>query len=303
MDNSPLKTTISFCSSPRDQHYYPDQPFPADEISAFLHQFLLLHPQSSFYPPPFTPQAQSFSTPVNAGSSVLDPARDRQFPNNLIHFGGNIGDFSNGVGGNEPPDGREAEREEAPADELLPPPKPPSKRTRAAEVHNLSEKVGRPFLLLLLIPSLFCVVSNGETDFVIDDGMVEQRRRGRINEKMKALQKLIPNSNKTDKASMLDEAIEYLKQLQLQVQVLSMRTGAAGLHQMSHNNIAESFLQQQARQPLPASRLVKVKAEEAVSPMDEQKSPAAANGAVIKLGRQSSAASNVTHSMIRSSYY
>ncbi|XP_062016243.1 uncharacterized protein LOC133732674 isoform X2 [Rosa rugosa] len=28
----------------------------------------------------------------------------------------------------------------------------------------------------------------------------------------------IPNSNKTDKASMLDEAIEYLKQLQLQVQ-------------------------------------------------------------------------------------
>nr|WKE35121.1 basic helix-loop-helix family protein [Rosa persica] len=29
----------------------------------------------------------------------------------------------------------------------------------------------------------------------------------------------IPNSNKTDKASMMDEAIDYLKQLQLQVQV------------------------------------------------------------------------------------
>lgn len=42
---------------------------------------------------------------------------------------------------------------------------------------------------------------------------------------MKALQSLIPNSNKTDKASMLDEAIEYLKQLQLQVQMLSMRNG------------------------------------------------------------------------------
>ncbi|OEL31562.1 Transcription factor SPATULA [Dichanthelium oligosanthes] len=66
-----------------------------------------------------------------------------------------------------------------------------SKRSRAAEVHNLSEK----------------------------------RRRSRINEKMKALQSLIPNSNKTDKASMLDEAIEYLKQLQLQVQMLSMRNG------------------------------------------------------------------------------
>ena len=65
-----------------------------------------------------------------------------------------------------------------------------SKRSRAAEVHNLSEK----------------------------------RRRSRINEKMKALQNLIPNSNKTDKASMLDEAIEYLKQLQLQVQIYENRT-------------------------------------------------------------------------------
>lgn len=70
-------------------------------------------------------------------------------------------------------------------------PRSSSKRSRAAEVHNLSEK----------------------------------RRRSRINEKMKALQNLIPNSNKTDKASMLDEAIEYLKQLQLQVQMLSMRNG------------------------------------------------------------------------------
>lgn len=71
-----------------------------------------------------------------------------------------------------------------------------SKRSRSAEVHNLSEK----------------------------------RRRSRINEKLKALQNLIPNSNKTDKASMLDEAIEYLKQLQLQVQMLTMRNGFS-LHQ------------------------------------------------------------------------
>ncbi|KAJ7944436.1 Transcription factor SPATULA [Quillaja saponaria] len=48
---------------------------------------------------------------------------------------------------------------------------------------------------------------------------------------MKALQSLIPNSNKTDKASMLDEAIEYLKQLQLQVQMLSMKNGLS-LHPM-----------------------------------------------------------------------
>ncbi|XP_050220608.1 transcription factor PIF7 isoform X2 [Mercurialis annua] len=51
----------------------------------------------------------------------------------------------------------------------------------------------------------------------------ERRRRDRINEKMKALQKLVPNASKTDKASMLDEVIEYLKQLQAQVQVMSVR--------------------------------------------------------------------------------
>ncbi|KAL6608171.1 hypothetical protein ACP70R_041234 [Stipagrostis hirtigluma subsp. patula] len=66
-----------------------------------------------------------------------------------------------------------------------------TKRTRTAEVHNLSER----------------------------------RRRDRINEKMRALQELIPNCNKVDKASMLEEAIEYLKTLQLQVQMMSMGTG------------------------------------------------------------------------------
>ncbi|URD75937.1 hypothetical protein MUK42_08970 [Musa troglodytarum] len=63
-----------------------------------------------------------------------------------------------------------------------------TKRSRAAEVHNLSER----------------------------------RRRNRINEKMRALQELIPNCNKVDKASMLEEAIEYLKTLQLQVQVSAL---------------------------------------------------------------------------------
>ncbi|KAG6533584.1 hypothetical protein ZIOFF_007459 [Zingiber officinale] len=69
------------------------------------------------------------------------------------------------------------------------------RRSRAAEVHNLSER----------------------------------RRRDRINEKMKALQELIPHCNKTDKASMLDEAIEYLKSLQLQVQMMWMGSGMASM--------------------------------------------------------------------------
>ncbi|XWS46368.1 hypothetical protein CRYUN_Cryun14cG0059500 [Craigia yunnanensis] len=66
-----------------------------------------------------------------------------------------------------------------------------AKRKRKAEVHNLSER----------------------------------RRRDKINKKMRALQELIPNCNKVDKASMLHEAIEYLKTLQLQVQMMSMETG------------------------------------------------------------------------------
>ncbi|KAJ0963258.1 hypothetical protein J5N97_028380 [Dioscorea zingiberensis] len=68
-----------------------------------------------------------------------------------------------------------------------------ARRSRAAEVHNLSER----------------------------------RRRDRINEKMRALQELIPHCNKSDKASMLDEAIEYLKALQQQVQIMWMGSGMA----------------------------------------------------------------------------
>ncbi|KAJ6816807.1 transcription factor PIF3-like [Iris pallida] len=66
-----------------------------------------------------------------------------------------------------------------------------TKRNRVAEVHNLSER----------------------------------RRRDRINEKMRALQELIPNCNKTDKASMLDDAIEYLNALQMQLQIMSAGGG------------------------------------------------------------------------------
>ncbi|CAA2972773.1 transcription factor UNE10-like [Olea europaea subsp. europaea] len=49
----------------------------------------------------------------------------------------------------------------------------------------------------------------------------ERKRRDKINQRMKTLQKLVPNSSKADKASMLDEVIEYLKQLQAQVQMMS----------------------------------------------------------------------------------
>ncbi|XP_048134258.1 bHLH transcription factor RHL1-like isoform X2 [Rhodamnia argentea] len=58
--------------------------------------------------------------------------------------------------------------------------------------------------------------------------IAERLRRERIAERMKALQELVPDANKTDKASMLDEIIDYVKFLQLQVKVLSVsRLGGA----------------------------------------------------------------------------
>ncbi|WVZ61843.1 hypothetical protein U9M48_011655 [Paspalum notatum var. saurae] len=124
--------------------------------------------------------------------------------------------------------------------------RPASKRrTRAAEVHNMSER----------------------------------RRRDRINEKMRALQELVPHCNKTDKASILDEAIEYLKSLQMQVQVMWMTTGMApmmlpGAHHlmppitMGLNSVglppAAQFLSQMQRvppfmnNPLPPNQMPQV---------------------------------------------
>ncbi|KAF3780998.1 Transcription factor [Nymphaea thermarum] len=59
--------------------------------------------------------------------------------------------------------------------------------------------------------------------------IAERLRRERIAERMKALQELVPNANKTDKASMLDEIIDYVKFLQLQVLSMSRLGGAAAV--------------------------------------------------------------------------
>jgi len=59
--------------------------------------------------------------------------------------------------------------------------------------------------------------------------IAERLRRERIAERMRALQDLVPSCNKTDKATMLDEILDYVKFLRLQVKVLSMsRLGGAG---------------------------------------------------------------------------
>lgn len=44
-----------------------------------------------------------------------------------------------------------------------------------------------------------------------------KRRRERINEKLRTLQQLIPNGTKVDMSTMLEEAVQYVKFLQLQI--------------------------------------------------------------------------------------
>ncbi|KAI3452008.1 hypothetical protein Pfo_008673 [Paulownia fortunei] len=184
----------------------PQEP---DEISLFLQQILLRSSSSSSS---FMRQ-QSFATPSDhllaenqepamvtcpGQISVPEPSSGLNSSSGCSFMAAVANVSSSSVGNlDDEPDEYDYDSEEAVeafVEETAPKPTPPrssSKRSRAAEVHNMSEK----------------------------------RRRSRINEKMKALQNLIPNSNKTDKASMLDEAIEYLKQLQLQVQMLTMRNG------------------------------------------------------------------------------
>ncbi|KAK4803343.1 hypothetical protein SAY86_001546 [Trapa natans] len=81
-----------------------------------------------------------------------------------------------------------------------------TRKSQAAEVHNLSER----------------------------------RRRDRINEKIRTLQELIPNSSKVDKASVLEGAVEYAKKLKHQIQMLRMGSYMvpmmlpAGMQYMEH---------------------------------------------------------------------
>jgi len=59
--------------------------------------------------------------------------------------------------------------------------------------------------------------------------IAERLRRERIAERIRSLQELVPTVNKTDRAAMIDEIVDYVKFLRLQVKVLSMsRLGGAG---------------------------------------------------------------------------
>jgi hypothetical protein len=48
-----------------------------------------------------------------------------------------------------------------------------------------------------------------------------RKRRERINERLRILQNLVPNGTKVDISTMLEEAVQYVKFLQLQIKLLS----------------------------------------------------------------------------------
>ncbi|KAJ6730145.1 TRANSCRIPTION FACTOR BHLH83-RELATED [Salix viminalis] len=48
-----------------------------------------------------------------------------------------------------------------------------------------------------------------------------RKRRERINERLKILQNLVPNGTKVDISTMLEDAVHYVKFLQLQIKLLS----------------------------------------------------------------------------------
>ncbi|XP_076902542.1 transcription factor bHLH84-like [Bidens hawaiensis] len=53
------------------------------------------------------------------------------------------------------------------------------------------------------------------------DPQASMQGRERINERLKVLQNLVPNGTKVDISTMLEEAVQYVKFLQLQIKLLS----------------------------------------------------------------------------------
>uniref|UniRef100_A0A0C9RYP8 TSA: Wollemia nobilis Ref_Wollemi_Transcript_2821_3032 transcribed RNA sequence n=1 Tax=Wollemia nobilis TaxID=56998 RepID=A0A0C9RYP8_9CONI len=65
---------------------------------------------------------------------------------------------------------------------------------------------------------------NGQDELTVNHVLAERRRREKLNEKFIILRTLVPFVTKMDKASILGDAIEYLKQMRRRVQELEARS-------------------------------------------------------------------------------
>ncbi|KAL8132615.1 transcription factor BEE 3-like isoform X2 [Apium graveolens] len=88
--------------------------------------------------------------------------------------------------------------------------------------------------------------------------LAERVRRGKINEKIKCLQDIVPGCHKTmGMAVMLDEIINYVQSLQNQVDFLSMKLTAASTFQ-DFNSHADAFEQLQRAMAYEAQKMQRV---------------------------------------------
>ncbi|KAF4360410.1 hypothetical protein CsatB_028863 [Cannabis sativa] len=142
----------------------------------------------------------NLSSPVNATSAINE--RDSVHMASLFPAFGHLQNQSVRAAPPPPPPQLHQSYHVQPTPQVAPAPQPPTMRPRvrarrgqATDPHSIAERL----------------------------------RRERIAERMKALQELVPSCNKTDRAAMLDEIVDYVKFLRLQVKVLSMsRLGGAG---------------------------------------------------------------------------
>ncbi|KAG6525827.1 transcription factor bHLH84-like [Zingiber officinale] len=90
------------------------------------------------------------------------------------------------------------------------------KRTRSRVEEGCNDNGNTYFL-----NSCSCISEDQEEPSTNPQSLYAKKRRERINERLRILQNLVPNGTKVDISTMLEEAVHYVKFLQLQIKLLS----------------------------------------------------------------------------------